>query len=108
MEEIEENINDGQVLSGLTTMKDEHNHLEDHIWLVFGKQGSKVSIVPLRLNYDASTETLIGFSYHIYELEKEAVIEDMTTKDLAINTSDYCVMLPFVRDNDENFRNQYG
>ena len=108
MVEIEEKLREGQVLSGLTTMKDEHNHLEDHIWLVFGKQGSKVSIVPLRRNDDGETETLIGFSYHPYELEKDTVIENMTTEDLKRNTSDYCVMLPFVREKDDHFSNQYA
>ena len=108
MEEIEEKILEGQVLSGLTTMKDENTHLEDHIWLVFGKQGSKVSIVPFQLNYDEDTETLIGLSYHTYEFQNEAVIHDMATEDLGINTSDYCVMLPFVQGNKENFKKQYA
>ena len=108
MEEIEEKIMEGQVLSGLTTMKDEDTHLEDHIWLVYGKKGSRVSIVPLQLNYDEDTETLIGLSYHTYELQKGSVIQDMTTEELEIHTSQYCVMLPFVRDKKENFVNQYA
>ena len=76
--------------------------------MVFGKQGSKVSIVPLRRNYDGETETLIGFSYHPYELKKDTVIKNMTTEDLKRHTSDYCVMLPFVREKDDNFSNQYA
>ena len=32
----------------------------------------------------------------------------MTTKELLINTLDYCVMLPFVKNKDENFKNQYA
>ena len=108
MEEIEERLIEGQVLSGLTTMVDDRNYLEDHIWLVFGKQGSKVSIVPLRRKDNDDTETLIGFSYHSYELDKDTVIENMTTEELKKNTSDYCVMLPFVREKDDNFNNQYA
>ena len=88
-------------------MKDEETHLEDHIWLVFGKQG-RVSIVPLQLNDDKDTETLIGLSYHTYELRKEAVIHDMPTDELGDNTSQYCVMLPFVKGEKENFVNQYA
>ena len=47
-----------------------------------GKIGSKVSIVPLRQKDDGKSETLIGFSYHRYELEKETVIDNMTTEHL--------------------------
>ena len=108
MEGIEERLIEGQVLSGLTTMVDYHNYLEDHIWLVFGKQRSKVSIVPLWRKDNNETETLIGFSYHSYELDKDKVIENMTTEELKKNTSNYCVMLPFVREKDDNFNNQYA
>ena len=76
--------------------------------MVFGKQGSKVSIVPLRLNYDEDTETLIGLTYHTYELRKGDVIDDMTTAELEMNTSDYCGMLPFVQDKAKNFPMQYA
>ena len=75
---------------------------------MFGKMGSKVTIVPLMRNYDGATATLIGFSYHQYELEKDLVIENMTTEDLKQHTSDYCVMLPFVEEKNENFINQYA
>ena len=64
MEDIEAKLRDGQVLSGLITMKDDTYFLEDHLWLVFGKNGSKVSIVPLRQIYDGKSNTFIGFSYH--------------------------------------------
>ena len=70
------------------------------------KTESKVSIVPLRRNDDWETKTEIGFSFHQYELEKDTVIENMTTEDLKIHTSDYCVMLPFVVLKKENFRNK--
>ena len=32
----------------------------------------------------------------------------MTTEELGINTSDYCVMLPFAREKDDSFSNQYA
>ncbi len=32
----------------------------------------------------------------------------MTTEELGINTSDYCVMLPFARKKYDNFSNQYA
>ena len=41
MSEIEAKLREGQVLSGLTTMKNETEFLEDHIWLVFGKKRIK-------------------------------------------------------------------
>ena len=82
MSEIEAKVREGQVLSGLTTMTNESEFLEDHIWLVFGKKGSKVSIVPLRQTYDGKCETLIGLSYHQYELVKEMVFDNMDTEHL--------------------------
>ena len=47
-------------------------------------------------------------SYYTYELEKGLVIRDMTTDKLGINTSQYCVVLPFVQGKKENFVNQYA
>ena len=108
MEEIEAKLREGQVLSGLTTMKDETDFLEDHLWLVFGKNGSKVSIIPPRQIYDGKSDALIGFSYHQYELEKETVFDNMDTEYLTQNTSDYCIMLPFVEKKKATFSNQYA
>ena len=47
--------------------------------------------------YDGKSNTLIGFSYHQYELEKETVFDNMDTEYLKENTSDYSIMLPFVK-----------
>ena len=82
MSEIEAKLREGQVLSGLTTMKNKTEFLEGHIWLVFGKKGSKVSIVPLRLTYDGKCDTLIGLSYHQYELVKDMVFDNLDTERL--------------------------
>ena len=41
--EVEEKFSQGQVLSGLTTMKNDYEYLEDHIWIVFGGKKSKLS-----------------------------------------------------------------
>ena len=41
MEDIEAKLRDGQVLSGLITMKDDTYFLEDHLWLVFGKKDQR-------------------------------------------------------------------
>ena len=47
-------------------------------------------------------------SYHTYELRKEAVIHDIPTDELRDYTSQYCVMLPFVKGKKEDFVNQYA
>ena len=65
-----------------------------------------MSIVPLRRTYDGECDTLIGLSYHQYELVKEMVFDNMDTEHLKENTSDYCVMLPFVESKNETFSNQ--
>ncbi len=108
LEEIEDKLMEGQVLSGLTTMKDENNFLEDHIWLVFGRMRSMVSIVPMRRKHDVESETLIGHTYHKYELQRDMVMGDMSTDELRGHASDYCIMLPLVVKENEIFGDKYS
>ena len=45
--DVESKIKEEGMLSGLATMKDDTEMLEDQVWIVYWKNGSTVSIVPL-------------------------------------------------------------
>jgi hypothetical protein len=69
MNEIESKFKEGEILSGLTTMKDGTDMLKDHVWIVYWKKRSTVNIVPL-INVGKMEEMkqVVGSLYHQYIL----------------------------------------
>ena len=108
--EIKGKFQNGEVLSGLTILKNETETLEDHIWIVFGKKGSTVSIVPLERNNNdgAQGEQLIGLSYQEYTMCEEDIMFGLSRADLLKDTSSYCVMLPYKKESEAVFSRLYG
>ena len=99
----------GDVLSGLTILKNDSEVLEDHFWIVYGKKGSSVSIVPLIRNGDnTSGKQLIGLRYQGYTMSEADVMTGLSQKDLKIHTSAYCVLLPYKKGDEDEFNNMYG
>ena len=63
--DIEEKIKDEGILSGLTTMKNDTDMMEDHVWIVYEKKGSTVSIVPMiNVGEIDIQKHLLGLAYH--------------------------------------------
>ena len=107
--EIMDKFKNGDVLSGLTILKNDSEVLEDHFWIVYGKKGSSVSIVPLIRNGDnTSGKQLIGLRYQGYTMSEADVMTGLSQKDLKIHTSAYCVLLPYKKGDEDEFNNMYG
>ena len=108
--EIKEKFKNGEVLSGLTILKDDTETLEDHFWIVFGKKGSTVSIVPIERNSGDSArgEQLIGLSYQEYTMSEDNIMSGLNRAELHKHTSSYCVLLPYKKEEEEIFSSLYG
>ena len=107
--DIEEKIKDEGIFSGLTAMKNDTDMLEDHMWIVYEKKGSTVSIVPM-INVGEIDEQkhLLGFAYYGYALHKEVTIHDLTKSELKDHISDYCLMLQYQDQEDEGAKDLYS
>ena len=109
IEEIKQKVKDGDVISGLTTKIDENRTLEDHFWIVYGKKGNKMNIIPIiRDRGEENNKLLCGMSYQKYRLgDDEDCVRDLTRQELEVLVSDYCVLLPY-RENKKSFQRLYG
>lgn len=94
--EIRQNLKNGVVISGLTTKLDDGTTLAGHFWVVYGKKGSELSIVPIAMEREEETsKVLCGMNYHKYSLDEDNCVDGMSREDLKNGTSDYCVLLPY-------------
>ena len=90
-------------------MKNDTDMLEDHVWIVYEKKGSTVSIF-LMINVGEldKRKHLLGLAYHGYTLHKEATIHDLTKLELEDHISDYCLMLQYQDQKDEGVTYLYA
>ena len=77
-------------------MQDDKEMLEDHVWIVYGKKWSTVSIVPLiNVGEIKERKQLLGLLYRQYALQKEATIHNLAKEKLEDYMSHYCLMLQY-------------
>lgn len=71
---------------------DDGQTIDDHFWIVYGKKGSKMSIVPLIFEYsDKNKKLLCGMSYHEYRVaDDEECVMNLARQELDVLTLDYC------------------
>jgi len=102
LEEIKEKFNNGDVLSGLTTKIDDTETLAGHFWIAYGKERSKVNIVPIVIYREDETSNLLcGMSYHKYTLAETKCLLGLSREDLDDHTSEYRLLLLY-RDNSKD------
>ena len=95
-------------MSGLTTKLDDGSTLTKHFWVVHGKKGSKMNIVPIVMEReDETSKVLCGMSYHKYSLDEDNCVTGLSRQDLKNGTSDYCVLLPY-KEQSKEFELLYG
>ena len=109
MEEIRTKFEEGDVLSGLTTMMNETETLSGHFWIAYGKKGAKINLVPIIIDRSEETSRLLcGMSYHKHVLaEKECEI-GLTREEVESHASAYCLLLPYRDNSEREFHSLYG
>ena len=101
MEEIRTKFEEGDVLSGLTTMMNETETLSGHFWIAYGKKVAKINLVPIIIDRSEETSRLLcGMSYHKHVLAERECEIGFTREEVESHASAYCLLLPY-RDNSE-------
>ena len=107
--EIKERFKNGDILSGLTTKIDADTTLEGYFWIVYGKKGSTMNMVPIVMEPDDETsKVLCGMNYHKYSLDEDDCVTGLSREEIQKSTSDYCVLLPYKDKGDKEFECLYG
>ena len=109
LQEIREKFEKGGILSGLTIKIDAETTLAGHFWIVYGKKGSIMNIVPIVMERDEETsKVLCGMNYHKYLLDEDNCVTGLRREEIEDSTSDYCVLLPYNEKKEKDFEFLYG
>ena len=108
IEEVMEKVNEGQIISGLT-LKLNEVHLSQHYWVVIGKKGSRMRIVPL-VHDGGDKIRLCGLAYHKLRVMDHGSysISDLTYDDIKDLARNYCLLLPFRPSVEEDFGRRFS
>ena len=84
LKEEKEKFENREVLSGFTVNMKNGETLKGHFWVVYGKKGRSVRIIPVITELPfGESELLCGMSYHQYRLsDDEDCVTDLTHQEL--------------------------